>query len=120
MSPPQPSNPRHRHRHRDAGLRRVATGTRVFAAASVALVGAFSALAAHAQAGTKSTVLRRTPATAPAASSGSPSVGTLPPDTFPPNAGTTPPTAAVVPQTQTQSVPQTTPETVPQVVSGSS
>src|SRR5258706_11670882 len=102
MSPPEPSNPRHRHRHRDAGLRRVATGPRVFAAASVALVGAFSALAAHAQAGTKSTQ-RRTPATAPAvtaASGGSPSVGTLPPDTFPPNAGTTPPTAAAVPQTQ--------------------
>jgi hypothetical protein len=69
----------------------------------------------------KSSVQSRTSSPgATSAPSPNPSVGTLPPDTFPPNAGTTPPTAAVVPPTQAPSAPQPTPQTVPQVVSGSS
>jgi hypothetical protein len=126
MSPPGQRTSRQLHRRRDAGLRRISSATRGLAASALALVGAFTAFAAHTQAGAKGSAPARTPATTPASGAlAAPraTVGTLPPDTFPASGDTTPPTAAAVPQppqAAPQNVPDTVPQTVPPIVSGSS
>ena len=114
MRPPPHRTARHRHRHREAGLRRISSATRALAAASFALVGAFTAIAAHtsAKAAAQTGASTTTPITG-ASPQPSATVGTLPPDTFP-SQGVQPPQAAPQP------VPETVPQTLPPIVSGSS
>lgn len=109
---------RHVHlsaRRRDAGLRRISSITRGVAATSLALGGAFVALAARSHTGSKATARppATTPATATAPAGTTPTAppGTLPPDTFPSTGVTVPPTAAPLqpPATAPQGVQQTAP-----------